>query len=150
MIFSMILRVESTSPPGVLSSINKAWSLRRVCFVDGSGDIFLRDGLHRIVDDDLQDLRDATHPSTRSAARPRRIRAMLFMSRRPPSRIFLLLFADRGRNFLLALARTTLFGMQAVPPGKIRTARDKPGAALVCEIGPRPLGKNQHSVLETD
>src|SRR5216684_4414098 len=28
-IFSMILRVESTSPPGVLISINKAWSLRR-------------------------------------------------------------------------------------------------------------------------
>jgi len=71
------------------------------------------------------------------------------MSRLLPSRIFLLLFADRGRNFLLVFDPIMNRG-ETSPPGKIRAAGNEPGTALVGEIRPRPLGKNQHSVLETN
>ncbi len=36
------------------------------------------------------------------------------------------------------------------PAGKIGAAGDQAGAALVGEIGPRPLDENQHAVLEAD
>src|ERR1039458_5292183 len=90
----------------------------------------------------------------RAATRPRRIReiAVLFMSRqrgrilRPhPSstRIFLLLFVTRGRHFLFGLGRAGVLRTEAAPAGKIGAPGDQASAALVGEIRPRPLDKDE-------
>src|SRR5216684_1539608 len=41
-------------------------------------------------------------------------------------------------------------GMRAAPAGKIRSAGDQAGAALVGEIGPGPLDENQQAVAKSD
>ncbi len=38
----------------------------------------------------------------------------------------------------------------AIPPGKIRAARDQARTPLIREVRPRPLDQNQHAILETN
>ena len=55
-IFSMISRVESTSPPGVFISIRTAWSWLAAADSQGAANVFGGDGLDGVVDRDLQDV----------------------------------------------------------------------------------------------
>src|SRR5271169_2522500 len=94
---------------------------------------------------------EATEEKTRTAARPKRIRGIetLFMSRQFRTRIFLLLFVNRGRHFF-GLAGAGVPGSVLAPSGKTGAAGDKARAPLVSEIRPSPLDEDENTVAEAN
>src|SRR4029077_13359174 len=58
---------------------------------------------------------------------------------------------ERSRGVVFRrLRRLGPAGIHARPAGKIGASGDQAGAALVSDIGPRPLDKDQKSILEAD
>src|SRR5271154_3926320 len=80
----------------------------------------------------------------KAAPRLRRIREIeeRFIIRLASARIFLLLFVSRDRHFFGFAAGIP--SACASPAGKSGTAGDQTSAALVGEIGPRPLNDDQN------
>src|ERR1700685_509818 len=66
-------------------------------------------------------------------------------------KIFLLLFAGCGRNFLRR-ARSSRRDCRAGigPARQVSAPGDEAGSALVCDIRPRPLNENQDAIAEAD
>src|SRR5580698_4264346 len=94
---------------------------------------------------------EAEELRSRAAARPRKIREMevLFMSQRPPARIFLLSFTAYGRHFF-GLAIRWIQSARTTPSRKVRASGDQSRAAFVCEIRPCPLDEDQYSIAKAD
>src|SRR5580698_4224069 len=116
-------------------------------FVDGTGDVFLGDGLNGVVDDDLKDFggRDRRNDQGCRDGEKKSRDGSAFHER--PTTIFLLLFVSRGGNFFgLAGSR----GLRAAPARKTGAAGDEARATFVGEIRPRPLNKDKDAVLETN
>src|SRR5580700_1683281 len=116
--------------------------------IDGAGNVFARDGLNSVIDNDLEDFRGGGRAKNKSCRETEKnsgneiaFHESLFVYKNTLS------FMQDGRGFCFGFAGA---GVLARPAGQISATGNQAGTAFVGEIRPRPLNKNQHSIAEAD